>query len=102
MLPPTILRSGHDLSANTAIRSAALPGGPTITQALDFAAHGIGVALVPQSASRFQRPGVLFRPLTELIRIETALFLRNDQVRTSMKDFISVALSGVAALKLNP
>ncbi len=76
---------------------------PTITQALDFAAHGVGVALVPQSASRFQRKGVLFKPLTdELIRIETALFLRNDQMRTSMKDFISVALSGVAALKLNP
>ncbi len=76
---------------------------PTITQALDFAAHGVGVALVPQSASRFQRSGVLFKPLTdELIRIETALFLRNDQVHTSMKDFISVALSGVAALKLNP
>lgn len=47
----------------------------TITQALDFAAHGVGVALVPQSASRFQRHGVLFKPLTdELIRIETALF----------------------------
>ena len=76
---------------------------PTITQALDFAAHGVGVALVPRSASRFQRPGVLFKPLTdELIRVETALFLRNDQVRTSMKDFISVALSGIAALKLNP
>lgn len=76
---------------------------PTITQALDFAAHGVGVALVPQSASRFQRPGVVFKPLTdELIRIETALFLRRDQTRTSMKDFVAVALSGVAALKLNP
>lgn len=76
---------------------------PTITQALDFAAHGVGVALVPQSASRFQRPGVVFKPLTdELIRIETALFLRRDQTRTSMKDFVAAALSGVAALKLNP
>ena len=74
----------------------------TITQALDFAAHGAGVALVPQSASRFQRPGVLFKPLTDdLIRIETALFVRKDQMRTPVKDFIAIALSGIAALKLN-
>lgn len=75
----------------------------TITQALDFAAHGVGVALVPRSASRFQRVGVLFKPLTdEVIRIETALFVRKDQMRESVKDFIAIALSGVAALKLNP
>jgi len=75
----------------------------TITQALDFAAHGVGVALIPQSASRFQRPGVLFKPLTdELIRIETALFVRKDQMRSSVKDFIAAALSGITALKLNP
>jgi len=75
----------------------------TITQAIDFAAHGAGVALVPQSASRFQRYGVSFKLLTdELIRIETALFVRKDQTRTSVKDFIAIALSGIAALKLNP
>lgn len=75
----------------------------TITQALDFAAHGAGVALIPQSASRFQRPGVTFKPLTdELIRIETALFVRKDQMRASVKNFISIALSSIAALKPNP
>ena len=75
----------------------------TITQALDFAAHGAGVAFVPQSASRFQRVGVLFKPLTdELIRIESALFVRKDQVHASVKDFTAVALSSIAALKLNP
>ncbi len=74
----------------------------TITQALDFAAHGAGVALVPQSASRFQRPGVLFKPLTDnLIRIETALFVRKDQMSASVNDFIDATLSSIAALKLN-
>ena len=74
----------------------------TITQALDFAAHGAGVAFIPQSASRFQRPGVVFKPLTDnLLRIETALFVRKDQMRASVKDFIAVALSSIAALKLN-
>lgn len=75
----------------------------TMTQALDFAAHGAGVAFVPQSASRFQRPGVLFKPLTDdLLRIETALFVRKDAMRASVKDFIAIALSSIAALKLNP
>jgi DNA-binding transcriptional LysR family regulator len=56
----------------------------TITQALDFAAYGAGVALIPQSASRFQRPGVFFKSLTDsLIRIETSLFVRKDQLRSS-------------------
>lgn len=75
----------------------------TITQALDFAAHGAAVALLPQSASRFQRSGVLFKPLTDhLIRTETALFVRKDQMHAIVKDFIAVALSAIAALKLNP
>ncbi|HEV2134297.1 MAG TPA: LysR family transcriptional regulator [Terracidiphilus sp.] len=75
----------------------------TITQALDFAAHGAAVALVPRSASRFQRSGVLFKPLTdELIRIETALFVRRDQMRAAIKEFVAVALPAIAALKLNP
>lgn len=75
----------------------------TITQALDFVACGAGVALVPRSASRFQRSGVLFKPLTdELIRIETALFVRKDQMHGPVKDLIATALSKIAALKLNP
>ena len=75
----------------------------TITQALDFVASGAGVALVPQSAERFSRPGVLFKPLTDaLMRIETAIFVRKDQMRETVKDFINIAMAGVKALKLNP
>jgi len=75
----------------------------TITQALDFTAHGAGVALIPLSASRFQRPGVLFKPLTDsLLRIETALFVRKDPMRSSVKDFIAVAISAIQELRLNP
>jgi hypothetical protein len=45
-------------------------------------AHGAGVALVPKYASRFQRPGVLFKPLAyDLLCIEAALFVRRDQMR---------------------
>jgi acetylornithine/succinyldiaminopimelate/putrescine aminotransferase len=50
--------------------------------------------MVPQAASRFKRSGVLFKPRTDdLIRIETALFVRKDQMRTSVKDFIAIALA---------
>lgn len=46
---------------------------------------------------------MLFKPLTDdLIRIETALFVRKDQMRASVKDFIAIASSGISALKLNP
>jgi hypothetical protein len=65
----------------------------TITQALDLAAHGAGVALLPQSASRFQRPGVLFKPLTDdLLRIETALFVprvHNEARRNRTDEFFT-------------
>lgn len=75
----------------------------TITQALDFAASGAGVALVPQSTERFSRPGILFKPLTDaLMRIETAIFVRRDQMRETVKDFVSVAIAAVKTLKLSP
>jgi hypothetical protein len=46
---------------------------------------------------------VLFKSLTDdLLRIETALFVRKDQMNESVKDFIAVALAGIAALKHNP
>jgi len=60
-----------------------------IIQGIDLAAANFGVALVPQSAARFQCPGVLFKPLTDkLIRIETVLFVRRDQMRGSVRDFV--------------
>lgn len=75
----------------------------TITQAFDFAALGIGVALIPQSASHFQRVGVLVKPLTdELMRIETSLFVRRDQMHSQVKDFIATALSAISKMKLKP
>ena len=49
---------------------------------------------MPQSAERFQAPGVLFKPLADKsIRIETALFARRDQMRGEIKDFVDSALA---------
>jgi len=75
----------------------------TITQAMDFVAYGAGVALVPRSASRFQRAGVVFKPITDqLMRIETALFVRRDQMHGTMQEFVEIALSKILPLKLLP
>jgi DNA-binding transcriptional LysR family regulator len=64
-----------------------------ILEGIDFAAYKSGVALVPQSAARFQRPGVLFKPLADrLMRIETVLFVRRDQMHGAVREFVHRAL----------
>jgi DNA-binding transcriptional LysR family regulator len=80
------LRSvGHDLRNLHEARA--------ILEGIDSAAYKSGVALVPQSASRFQRPGVLFKPLTDkLLRIETVLFVRRDQMHGAVREFVDTAL----------
>jgi hypothetical protein len=56
-----------------------------------FAARAVGVALIPQSASRFQRPSVLFKPLTDILnRVETDFFVRKSQMRSSVKDLTAL------------
>jgi DNA-binding transcriptional LysR family regulator len=76
---------GHDLRNLHEARA--------ILEGIDFAAYKSGVALVPQSASRFQRPGVLFKPLTDkLLRIETVLFVRRDQMHGAVRELVDTVL----------
>ena len=64
-----------------------------VIQGIDMAALKLGIALVPQSAERFQHAGVVFKPLTDkLIKIETALFVRRDQMKGAMQDFVNTVL----------
>jgi DNA-binding transcriptional LysR family regulator len=73
-----------------------------IIQGIDLATHNLGVALVPQSAARFQRAGVLFKPLTDkLIQIETALFVRRDKMHGDVLEFVNAALSELQAPKID-
>lgn len=75
----------------------------TITQALDFAAANAGAALVPRSAMRFTRPGIVFRPLTDqLMQIDTGLFARRDRMHDAVKDFLGVAIASIHALSPMP
>jgi DNA-binding transcriptional LysR family regulator len=48
--------------------------------ALEFVAHGFGLALLPRSAARITHAGTVFKPLTDrYLGIETVLFMRRDQ-----------------------
>jgi DNA-binding transcriptional LysR family regulator len=73
-----------------------------IIQGIDLAANKLGIALVPQSAARFQRSGVLFKPLTDrLIKIETAMFVHRDQMHDEVQEFVNAVLAELQSLKPN-
>jgi len=73
-----------------------------IIQAVSMAANQLGVALVPQSAAQFQYPGVLFKPLTDkLVRIETAFFVRRDQMHGAIRQFANAVLAELRPPKTN-
>lgn len=68
--------------------------------ALEFAAQGFGLALLPRSVSRVSRTGVVFKTLADrYLRIETALFMRRDQRYGIIKDFTDDLLFRLQALK---
>jgi DNA-binding transcriptional LysR family regulator len=84
---------GHDLRNLHEARA--------IIEGIDHAAYKSGVALVPQSAARFQCAGVLFKPLTDRpIRIETALFVRRDQMKGAVHEFVNAALTELQSAKI--
>jgi DNA-binding transcriptional LysR family regulator len=71
-----------------------------IIEGINFVACDSGVALVPQSAARFQSPGVLFKSLTDKpIQIETALFVRRDQMTGAVREFVNTALQELQSTK---
>ncbi len=71
-----------------------------IIQGIDLAAAKLGVALVPESAARFQRPGVLFKPLTDkLIKIETAMFVHRDQMHGEISEYVNSVIAELRSLR---
>jgi DNA-binding transcriptional LysR family regulator len=60
----------------------------SIAQAIEMVSHGLGIALLPQSASRLSCAGVVFKPVTDrYLQIETALFARRELMHDSLRDF---------------
>ncbi len=48
-----------------------------MAQAIEIVVHGFGIALLPSSAARLSRTGVVFKTLTDrFLQIETVLFAR--------------------------
>jgi DNA-binding transcriptional LysR family regulator len=69
--------------------------------ALEFAAHGFGIALLPRSAAHITHAGTVFKPLTDrYLGIETVLFMRRDQRYGDLKDLVDDLFSRLLALKI--
>lgn len=69
--------------------------------AVEFAAQGFGIALLPRSAARISRTGVVFKTLSDsYLGIETVLFMRCDQRYGIVRDFIDDLFSRLQALKI--
>ncbi|WP_213807817.1 LysR family transcriptional regulator [Granulicella sp. dw_53] len=69
--------------------------------ALEFAAHGFGIALLPRSAAHITHAGTVFKPLTDrYLGIETVLFMRRDQRYGDLKDLVDDLFSRLSALKI--
>jgi LysR family transcriptional regulator, benzoate and cis,cis-muconate-responsive activator of ben and cat genes len=72
-----------------------------LAHAIEFAAQGLGLALLPRSAARVSRTGVVFKTLSDrYLRIETVLFMRGDQRYGTVKGFVDDLYSRLLALKV--
>ena len=72
------------------------------THALEFAAHNMGLALLPKSAaSRFSNSTAVLKPLTDrYLGIETVLLMRNDQRYGRLKEIVDNLLLKLLAPRL--
>lgn len=70
--------------------------------ALQLAAHGFGLALLPGSAAaHISYSGIVFKPLTDrYLGIETVLFMRRDQRYGKLKEIVDGLLAQLLALRL--
>jgi LysR family transcriptional regulator, benzoate and cis,cis-muconate-responsive activator of ben and cat genes len=70
------------------------------SQAMEIVAHGFGLTLLPRSFSRFSRTGIVFKLLTDLfLRIETGLFVRNDQRQEVLQEQMRLMFSELRAFQ---
>jgi LysR family transcriptional regulator, benzoate and cis,cis-muconate-responsive activator of ben and cat genes len=72
------------------------------THALQFAAQGFGIALLPRSAAHISYSGIVFKPLADrYLGIETVLFMRRDQRYGKLKEIIDDFFRQLLALKIS-
>ena len=74
----------------------------SVAQAIEIAAHGLGIALLPNSTARLSRPGVMFKTVTDrYLQIETALFARRELMHGVLQDFALFLASRLQNVKPN-
>ena len=99
---PAFYEQVTDYLYGVGIHPHSLQEARAIIQGIDLAANNLGVALVPQSAARFLRSGVLFKPLTDkLIKIETSIFVRRDQMHGETNEFVNYAIAELRSTRTN-
>jgi LysR family transcriptional regulator, benzoate and cis,cis-muconate-responsive activator of ben and cat genes len=68
---------------------------------IEFVSHGFGLGLVPRSAIRLMRTGVVFKAVADqYLRIETALFVRKDQRAGHLQGFLDDLMFRLQSLKI--
>jgi DNA-binding transcriptional LysR family regulator len=66
----------------------------SITHAIEMVSHGLGVAMLPRTASRLSHSGVVFKNITDrYLQFETAMFARKDVARGSLKDVLQLVVT---------
>lgn len=69
--------------------------------ALEFVAHGFGLAMLPRSVSRVSHAGTVFKPLADrYLGVETVLFMRRDQRHSYLKELIDDLFARLLTLKI--
>ena len=63
---------------------------------LEAISNGFGVSLTPQASARFYaRPGLAYRPVTNVAPSDVAVAWQRDDRRSAVRDFVSAALSAI-------
>lgn len=74
----------------------------SVAQAIEIAAQGMGIALLPNSTARLSRAGVVYKAVTDrYLQIETALFAKRELMRGVLQDFTRFLASRLHSAKLS-
>ena len=96
-LPRRISPAFYDLVTEYIERTGAVPVYQeicSVTHAIEVVSHGLGIAMLPRTASRLSYSGIVFKNVTDrYLQFETAIFARKDIVNGSLKEIFQLIVS---------